>query len=76
MIPIVQCEHHLLPFYGMAHVAYLPSDDGGQHRLTVAQLEAVVAMYSKRLQIQVRGRCSPAGLVQHCPASARSCYPP
>ena len=51
-----QCEHHLLPFYGMAHVAYLPAEDGSQHRrLTVAQLEAVVAMYSKRLQIQVRG---------------------
>lgn len=49
-----QCEHHLLPFYGMAHIAYLPAEGGTAQPLTLAQLEAIVAMYSKRLQIQVR----------------------
>lgn len=49
----MQCEHHLLPFYGMTHIAYLPAEGGAARWLTLAQLEAVVAMYSKRLQIQV-----------------------
>lgn len=50
----MQCEHHLLPFYGMTHIAYLPTGGAALRRLTLAQLEAVVAMYSKRLQIQAR----------------------
>jgi GTP cyclohydrolase I len=50
-IPFVSvCEHHLLPFYGEAHVAYLP---GG--RLTgLSRVAALVNCLARRLQIQER----------------------
>lgn len=47
-----QCEHHLLPFYGTVHAAYIPRP--GAPRLSGSQLTAVVVMYSQRLQIQER----------------------
>mmetsp|Transcript_18981 Transcript_18981/g.57326 ORF Transcript_18981/g.57326 Transcript_18981/m.57326 type:complete len:584 (+) Transcript_18981:338-2089(+) len=47
-----QCEHHLLPFYGTVHAAYIPQPN--TPRLRVWQLKAIVAMYSRRLQIQER----------------------
>jgi GTP cyclohydrolase I len=40
-----QCEHHLLPFYGTAHLAYLPGPDG--RRLTSEQLQSLIVMYSR-----------------------------
>ncbi len=50
-VPFVSvCEHHLLPFYGEAHVAYLP---GG--RLTgLSRLTSLVNCLARRLQIQER----------------------
>lgn len=46
------CEHHLIPFIGKAHVAYIPSDDG---RLTgLSKLARLVDGYAHRPQVQER----------------------
>lgn len=51
-IPIYSmCEHHLLPFFGVAHVAYIPR---GDRLLGVSKLIRLVEIFSKRLQLQER----------------------
>ena len=46
------CEHHLLPFHGVAHVAYLPGTDG---RVTgLSKLARLVDLYARRPQVQER----------------------
>ena len=58
------CEHHLLPFHGVAHVAYIPSRHG---KITgLSKLARLVDVYARRPQVQERLTSQVAdALVQH-----------
>ena len=56
------CEHHLVPFIGRAHVAYIPGDDG---RITgLSKLARLVDGFAHRLQVQERLTTQIAGAIE------------
>ena len=54
------CEHHLLPFFGRAHVAYIPAG----RVIGLSKIPRVVEMYARRLQVQERMTTQIANFVE------------
>lgn len=57
------CEHHLVPFHGVAHIGYVPSLDG---RITgLSKLARLVDLYARRPQVQERLTTQVADALMH-----------
>jgi GTP cyclohydrolase IA len=54
------CEHHMLPFIGRAHVAYIPNGKV----LGLSKIPRIVDMYARRLQVQERMTCQIADILR------------
>ena len=64
------CEHHLVPFHGVAHVGYIPAKDG---RVTgLSKLARLVEVYARRPQVQERLTTQVADAIVDPPRGARA----
>ncbi len=56
------CEHHMLPFFGRAHVAYIPNE----YITVLSKIARVVEAFSRRLQVQERLTVQIRDCIQEC----------
>lgn len=64
------CEHHLLPFFGKAHIAYIPKDKV----VGISKLARLLDLHSRRLQIQERiGERVVSDIMKHLDAQGAAC---
>ena len=58
------CEHHMVPFHGLAHVAYIPGREG--RVCGISKLARLVDVYARRLQVQERLTSQVADMLVDC----------
>jgi len=64
------CEHHMLPFYGKAHIAYIPQDKV----IGISKLARLLEVFARRLQIQERiGQEVTEALMEHLNPHGAAC---
>lgn len=58
------CEHHMLPFFGKAHIAYIPNAETGKI-IGISKLARLLDIFAHRLQVQERMTAQIADAIEH-----------